>query len=215
MRVVAAEPGDFLRQPRVGVRHQFFVTAIPELVAVRDGAGNAAARGLEAVLIHRLGGERRQVAVPIDDFSSRWPSVCSDGSQGKRAHGRIDCIYRARTRESGTAPSGQLAAGLPTADATHLARRISRSRGISRMAVPEDRGPMAPGVGRGRRGIRPPARERRDLGEQVEVAIVVEHGQRVPDGARRDQAVDAGPDGDAGAARRPVEIDRLIEDRCA
>ena len=68
MRVVAAEPGDFLRHPRAGVRHQFFVTAIPELVAVRDGAGNAAARGLEAVLIHRLGGERRQVAVPIDDL---------------------------------------------------------------------------------------------------------------------------------------------------
>ena len=50
-----------------GVGHQLAITTVPELVAVRDGAGYAAADGFERMFRHHLGIERRHVAVPEDD----------------------------------------------------------------------------------------------------------------------------------------------------
>jgi hypothetical protein len=48
-------------------------------------------------------------------------------------------------------------------------------------------------------------------GQRVEIAIAVGDCQPVSQGARGDEAVDAGTDGVPGAARRSVEMNRLVE----
>lgn len=53
--------------------------------------------------------------------------------------------------------------------------------------------------------------ERGHLGDRVEIAIAVGDRQPVSQGARGDQAVDAGPDGVAGSAGCSVETNRLVE----
>src|SRR3954470_16669961 len=46
-----------------------------------------------------------------------------------------------------------------------------------------------------------------------EVAITVHHGQLMPHGARRKQAVDARSHGDATPTRTPIQVDGVIDDR--
>ena len=57
----------------------------------------------------------------------------------------------------------------------------------------------------------PAGLERRDARQQVEIAVVVEHGQAVPDRARGDQAVDAGADRQSGSACGPIQTRGLLE----
>ena len=54
--------------------------------------------------------------------------------------------------------------------------------------------------------------EGRDYGKGCEVAIVVEHGEGVSQGARGDEAVDAGANRHPGPASGSVEIDGYFED---
>src|SRR5205823_12312141 len=50
-----------------------------------------------------------------------------------------------------------------------------------------------------------------DVRELIEVPVVMEQGEPVPQGANSDQAVDAGAYAEARSSRRPVELRRLLE----
>src|SRR2546422_7433171 len=62
--VMASEPRDFLHKPLPRVFHQVVAAAVPQLVAIGQGALYARARGLERVLAGRLRVRRRQLPMP-------------------------------------------------------------------------------------------------------------------------------------------------------
>lgn len=66
--VMSAEPGHLLAEPTPGLGHQIAIALVPEVVSMSEGPGDAVAGRFERVLAHGLGVERREIAVPVDDF---------------------------------------------------------------------------------------------------------------------------------------------------
>jgi hypothetical protein len=68
VRKVATEARDLLHEPLLGIRHQFAIALIPQLVTMRERPWDAAAGGLNGVLRHEIRLERWQFLVPEHDL---------------------------------------------------------------------------------------------------------------------------------------------------
>ena len=80
VRVMTAKAGHFLPDSRFGVRDQFPVAAIPQLVSVRQGALHPTAGGLEDVLAEQFCIKGRQ----LDGARRRWDAGWPGGWAGLR-----------------------------------------------------------------------------------------------------------------------------------
>ena len=68
--VTSTQPDNLLSQPIARLRHQVVLAALPVLIAVGEGPLHPGARRFHRVRTNRLGSERRQIAMPIDDLGS-------------------------------------------------------------------------------------------------------------------------------------------------
>ncbi|HYM07718.1 MAG TPA: hypothetical protein VEU11_14270 [Terriglobales bacterium] len=69
VRAVTPEATHLLLKAIASLGHEILIALIPQLASVNESARHSAARRFHDALLHRFCIKRRQVAVPIDDFT--------------------------------------------------------------------------------------------------------------------------------------------------
>ena len=70
VRVVSAEPRDFLFQTKSCVLHERAIAAVPQLAMPLNRPAYSVAHGFDHVLVNQFTIERREFLMPVDDL--RW-----------------------------------------------------------------------------------------------------------------------------------------------